>query len=405
MSTKKQNVEFFNQINGWMNTIGPDGRYNRDRIFQELGVAPAADGTYSGKWGLNDKQRKQVQALVERDLGFQFPKGIEIDPAGNMNEDEGAVKQLKKYGIPAAQIGLGVLTGGMSLPASMAINAGAGAGFGALKGGGLRGILTGAGLGAASAYGGNVLRGLGKGATEGAGRSVLDASALEGLGGTGRSVLDASALEGLGATAGAKGMGLGSTLLGFGKSLGKDLLKNPKDLISGIGSALGAGSQAAASNRGTALDAALEQERIRQQQMRDYTDASRAAFDTGITRGREVRDAEGDAWRKLQQAAYVGNAPGGFALNLSPYSKAIAGPTSVERGSANTLRDEMVNRMKSLGGQYALPAAMAAPEKQSPYTIPDSLLKPGMWEKISGYAGAGLKGLAGLPVYGGKVNG
>jgi hypothetical protein len=202
------------------------------------------------------------------------------------------------------------------------------------------------------------------------------------------------------ASAGSTGM-FGSLL-----SFGKDLLKNPKDLISGLGSAFGAGADAAASNRGTALDAALEQEKLRQQQMRDYFTASRDAFDTGMSRAQEVRSGEGDAWRKLQQAAYVGNAPGAASLNLAgPYSRSVAGPTSVERGAANTMRDEMVNRMRSLGGQYALPDAISAPKTPDPYTIDDGLLKPGLWETIQGYTGEGMKALGGIPVNRGQVNG
>jgi hypothetical protein len=77
----------------------------------------------------------------------------------------------------------------------------------------------------------------------------------------------------------------------------------------------------------------------------------------------------------------------------------------VERGEANTMRDEMVNRMRSLGGQYALPDAISAPKTPDPYTIDDGLLKPGLWETIQGYTGAGMKALGGIPVNRGQVNG
>jgi len=69
------------------------------------------------------------------------------------------------------------------------------------------------------------------------------------------------------------------------------------------------------------------------------------------------------------------------------------------------MRDEMAARMKSLGGQYALPNAITTPTKEDPYTIDSKLLKPGLWETIQGYAGAGMKALGGVPVSGGKVNG
>jgi hypothetical protein len=121
VSTQKKNVDLFQRINeGYLRQIGPDGRYNRDRIFQSLGIAPGRDGDYGQNFGLDDRQRKQVQAAIEKELGFQFPGGIEIDPAGNMNENEGVGKQLKKWGPVAGQVALGIATGGMSLPAQLA---------------------------------------------------------------------------------------------------------------------------------------------------------------------------------------------------------------------------------------------------------------------------------------------
>src|SRR5687767_9508020 len=129
MATNKENVQMFGQVNDWMHSIGQDGRYNRDRVFDLLGIAPGRDGDYGKNFGLNDRDRKRVQAYLEAELGFEFPKGIEIDHAGNMNENEGFGKQAKKWGPIAAQVGLGIATGGMSLPTSLAINAGAGAGI------------------------------------------------------------------------------------------------------------------------------------------------------------------------------------------------------------------------------------------------------------------------------------
>lgn len=97
MGTQAKNVDLFAEINGWLHSIGADGRYNRDRIFASLGIPPGPDGDYGQRFGLNDQQRKQVQAAVEYELGFRFPGGIEIDPAGNMNEDEGVSKWAKDW--------------------------------------------------------------------------------------------------------------------------------------------------------------------------------------------------------------------------------------------------------------------------------------------------------------------
>jgi hypothetical protein len=98
MATQPQNVAVFEAVNGWLHSIGPDGRYNRDRIFASLGIPPGPDGDYGQRFGLNDQQRKDVQAVIERELSLPFPKGIEIDPAGNMNEDEGFAVQLRRWG-------------------------------------------------------------------------------------------------------------------------------------------------------------------------------------------------------------------------------------------------------------------------------------------------------------------
>jgi hypothetical protein len=98
MATNPENVAVFEAVNGWLHSIGPDGRYNRDRIFSSLGIAPGADGDYGQRFGLNDNDRKRVQAVIEQELSLPFPKGIEIDHAGNMNEDEGFAVQLRKWG-------------------------------------------------------------------------------------------------------------------------------------------------------------------------------------------------------------------------------------------------------------------------------------------------------------------
>lgn len=47
---------------------------------------------------LSDGQRKQLQAFIEQRMGFQFPDGVEIDPTGNMNEDEGFANQARRWG-------------------------------------------------------------------------------------------------------------------------------------------------------------------------------------------------------------------------------------------------------------------------------------------------------------------
>ena len=63
MSSQNKNVDLFRRINQeYLHEIGADGEYNRERIFRSLGIAPGPDGDYGPRFGLNDKQRKQVQA-------------------------------------------------------------------------------------------------------------------------------------------------------------------------------------------------------------------------------------------------------------------------------------------------------------------------------------------------------
>jgi hypothetical protein len=132
-------IEDFNAR--FLGAIGADGRYNRDRIFEAIGARPIDQ---AGHYRLTDRQRKQVQAYIERELGIKFPKGAEIDKAGNMNENEGFGKQLKKWG-PIAGAAAATLFGVPGLFPGL------------LSGGGAAGAAGGA---AASGSGGSAAGGL-----------------------------------------------------------------------------------------------------------------------------------------------------------------------------------------------------------------------------------------------------
>lgn len=117
----------------------------------------------NGPLHLSDGQRKQLQAFIEQNMGIQFPDGVEVDPAGNMNENEGFGKQLAKWGpivgggalaafgipglIPGLIGGGGAAAGGAagSIAAPTAEESAAGiasmAGSGLGGGGGMGGIL------------------------------------------------------------------------------------------------------------------------------------------------------------------------------------------------------------------------------------------------------------------------
>lgn len=149
-----------------------------------------------------------------------------------------------------------------------------------------------------------------------------------------------------------------------------------------IGGALSGGSQASASNRGTAIEAGLAQEAIRQQQMRDWENAMNA-------RSQEARANQGDAWKRLQQSSYVTNWQPS-AARFSPYSKPLTAPSFEARQGATSLMEQ--TRDDLMAGRFRAPQ-MGDLARPQPYTIDPKLLKPGAWEQISGYAGAGLTGL------------
>ena len=48
--------------------------------FASLGIAPGKDGDYGRNFGLNDKQREQVKAAIEKELGITFPRASRSIP-------------------------------------------------------------------------------------------------------------------------------------------------------------------------------------------------------------------------------------------------------------------------------------------------------------------------------------
>lgn len=83
---------------------------------------------------------------------LQIPEGYELDPkTGQLKKKGGFWSKFGKVLGLGANIALPFLTGGLSIPAQIAINAGVGAGTGFLGGGGAPGALVGAGLGAVGA--------------------------------------------------------------------------------------------------------------------------------------------------------------------------------------------------------------------------------------------------------------
>lgn len=122
--------------------------------------------------------------------------------------------------------------------------------------------------------------------------------------------------------------------------------------------ALSSMSQADAQNRGVALDATLEQDRLR------------------LAGAQDQRVGESDAWKKIAQAGYVKNWQPPTAA-FSPYTKAIAAPTDVQKTAAQAYEDEMLKRLQSGKAGF------------QPTDI-SSFITPARSERLAGYVGAGL---------------
>lgn len=127
--------------------------------------------------------------------------------------------------------------------------------------------------------------------------------------------------------------------------------------IDAIGAAAGAGSQASAQNRGTKLQALMDQDLMRLR-VRD-----------------DQRTMERDALKKLAQTGYL-KAGGSTFQPSTPYSYSFAprAASDAQKQAASTLEEELMKRMA------------AGPMPLSDYA---QQMKPGFWEKFGGILGAG----------------
>lgn len=103
---------------------------------------------------LNDRQRKELQRIAEAN-GVRFVRGMEIDPAGNINQDNGFDAIAGRVGRVAARVaplaanfipGVGPIAGAL-------ISAGAGAADAKLSGGSWGDAAKNAGMSGATSYG------------------------------------------------------------------------------------------------------------------------------------------------------------------------------------------------------------------------------------------------------------
>ncbi len=295
-------------------------------ILQSVGVDP------SRPFQLSDQQRKQVAQTIEQKLGMQFPDGVEIDPAGNMNENEGFGKQAKKWGPIVAAIAVtafgipGVMPGMLS-----GMGGAAGGAAGAMQSGQMvNGVLTGVGAGGAAGY----------------------APAAAALAGGGSAAATGGALSKIGGMLGGKGTAL----------------------LGAAGKMLGAGASGAAHNRGVQFDADIARAQLEQQAERDYSSAT-------IAREEEGRAKQGNAWEMMNRAAYVQDAPTNLnKTNLSTYSKPLAGPNEGQRTAATGMFEQMSKQLAE-GNTMEMPRRVGTDV---------SIKQPGLFEKWGGMIAPGL---------------
>jgi hypothetical protein len=146
MASKEQKSTI-DRVNSWLQTVGPDGQYPRDRIAVKLGL------DLNRKW--SDSDRKRFYAAIEQEVGFRLPNGLEVDNGGhNLNTNHGVTG--KKIAIGAAIGGAALATGGL---AGVGPLAALGGGSGAAAGAGTA-AATGTGAGTAATTAGVVGAGL-----------------------------------------------------------------------------------------------------------------------------------------------------------------------------------------------------------------------------------------------------
>jgi hypothetical protein len=276
---------------------------------QNVGTDP--DGATRRNIKLSDAQRKQLQAHLQAN-GIRFAKNFEIDPSGNVNDDQR----------PGRKIAIGAAIGGLALT-----------GLGAAGIGPLSGVLGGAGAagsaGASAAGAGGTLASssLPVGSLMGGPAAITSAGVSGGVAGA--------------SAAGAAGRGLFARLAG---------LASNRDALGSLGAAAAGASDAMASNRGAQIDAELAAEQRSQQRGRDY-------FDQVSARERDWRESATHAMDELLRAEFVGgNRPGAAAPDVSPYFKGgsvVGTPTDAERAAAAAMRDEAMKRLQA--GHSLLP--------------------------------------------------
>lgn len=203
------------------------------------------------------------------------------------------------------------------------------------------------------------------------------------------------------------GVGGATGLLG---KLGKGIKSAAGNgILGGAGAALGAMSQSSASNRGTTIDALLEQAKLRELQRGNTNTATNAhdrltteqqnnAATQDVNRSVENRASGNDAFMNMQRAAYVAGRDKGYTPGVGSNGKPLAsfgfGPhasTPDEVTGANAFKAEAMDRLQ--GGPQIMERAMPGVsdvQQAEQFTIDPKLMHAGTFETLAGAAGAGM---------------
>lgn len=258
-------------------------------FMQSIGVDP------SGPIRLSDSQREQFKRYLQT-KGIALPSGMEIDPAGNLNQNEG----VGKYATNPWVLG-GLAAGSMLIP-----------GVGPAVLGGLK--SAGAGIGKAVGIGG-------------------------GAGGAGSAAGTA--------TGAAAGGSLYDKILRGGSTVA-DLLGAGRDV-------LGASADTAAHNRGVAMDAQQAEALFNLKQDEDYRNAliarEREGRESGTDAQRKLQQAEYIA--NNQGYSPISITTGGQSRKLPAYGFGPTQSTEAEKAGAVGIRGEALKRLE---GGNQLPA-------------------------------------------------
>lgn len=168
--------------------------------------------------------------------------------------------------------------------------------------------------------------------------------------------------------------------LGKALSIGGSLIPGVGPILGAAGAGLGAISQGQANNRGEKLAGQMDLERL-------LMDRDESLFGRQLAREQEGRAGSSDAWRKLLSAQRLMNP--GSRPQLSPYSVAPRQSSTEELSGADALTREVLARLQ---GGNPIPQVT-----ERPMNVDPSLMDPGVFERIAGYASPALSYLGRQP--------